>query len=207
MSVKNIRSQFGYTLVELSIGLTVVALVLAGILSGVSSINNSVNFNRSVQQLSDVIGKINKVAKLDTDTTGVTLFNFTRPEYNLFEDFRNLGGGNVATAAAPTIATASGHEILLGNNAGPWWSPSQGAKFWKMFINVRGSACGDYAAILQDYAEIIDIRDSSGNEERVKGRVVRENGQVEILTFNSTEVRRWCNMNNSAFLVLQFNTY
>ena len=200
MSAKNIRSQLGYTLVELSIGLTVVALVIAGILSGVSAINDSVNFNRSIKQLSDVIGKINKVAKLDSDTSGVTMWNYTRPNYNLFEDFRNLGGENVASAAAPNIATASGHNIFVTNNQ-TGWTGTDGPKNWKMFIQVTGSACGDYAAMLQDYAESIDIRNFFGSnplEYRIKER---------SQPFNSTTVRNACNNPATQFLVLQFNTY
>jgi prepilin-type N-terminal cleavage/methylation domain-containing protein len=200
MNTKNIRSQFGYTLVELSIGLTVVALVLAGILSGVSSINDSVNFNRSVQQLSDVIGKINKAAKRDTDTSGVTMFNYTRPNYNLFEDFRNLGGENVASGAAPGIATASGHNVFVTNNQ-TWWTGTNGPKNWKLFIETSGSACGDYASMLQDYAESIEIRNFYGSsplEYTVKARGA---------TFNSSTVRSACNSPSTQYLILQFNTY
>jgi hypothetical protein len=198
MNTKNIRSQFGYTLVELSIGLTVVALVIAGILSGVTSINDSVNFNRSIKQLSDVIGKINKVAKLDTDTSGVTMFNYTRSNYNLFEDFRNLGGENAASAAAPGIATASGHNVELSNNTAGWTSRS-GNKYWKLLIMVRGAACGDYAAMLQQYAEVIQVRTYYGMREiTVKSRTT---------PFSSTAVRDACNDPNAQYLMVEINTY
>jgi len=200
MRAINIRSQFGYTLIELSIGLTVVALVIAGVLGGVSSINDSVNFNRSVQQLSDVIGKINKVTKLDSDTSGVTMFNYTRPNYNLFEDFRNLGGGNAASSAAPGIATASGHNVFVTNNT-TGWTGTNGPKNWKLFIQASGSACGDYASMLQDYAESIEIRNyygSSSLEYAVKAK-----GE----SFNSSTVRNACSSPSTQFLVLQFNTY
>jgi hypothetical protein len=70
-----------------------------------------------------------------------------------------------------------------------------------LFIQTSGSACGDYAAMLQDYAESIEIRNYYGSSPLEYS--IKDKGG----SFNSSTVRSACNSASTQFLVLQMNTY
>lgn len=195
MTKNHSSGQQGYTLIELSIGLAVVSLVIASVLSGVKALMDSYSFNRTVTQISGVIEHINKMTRRDTDTRFITDFNLTRPDYNVFRDFQ-LTGGNEASKAAPTITAANRAIVQLANSAGPWWSPSSSDKHYKLFIqNISAGTCGDLASMLQDYAERMWVRTYSGTE-----TLVKDAGGA----FNSNTVRTACGDSQWA-LVLEMN--
>lgn len=193
------KMQTGYTLIELSIGVTVVALVIAGILSGSKSVMDSYRFNRTITQLSGAIEYINKVMKRETNTSFVTDFNLTRPNYNVFKDFQLEGG---SSTEAPNIRTASGFQVFTGNSNGPSWSPSAGPKYYSFFLaGVSVGQCGDLAAMLEGYADIIVVRyNFTGAETTVKSSTI---------PFDSTTVRNACAAQSGQVyaLKLQMNTY
>jgi len=195
MTKNHSSGQQGYTLIELSIGLAVVSLVIASVLSGVKALMDSYSFNRTVTQISGVIEHINKMTRRDTDTKFITDFNLTRPDYNVFKDFQ-LTGGNDVSKAAPTITAANRATVMLGNRVTPSWSIAASDKHYKVFIgNISVGTCGDLASMLQDYAERIYIRHYDGTEQLVKDAGA---------AFNSNTVRTGCG-DRLAYLVLEMN--
>lgn len=190
------KNQSGYTLIELSIGVTVVALVIAGVLSGAKQVMESYRFNRTITQLSGAIEYINKIMKRETNTSFVTDFNLTRPNYNVFKDFQLEGG---SPTVAPTIRTASGVQVFTGNSDGPSWSVSAGQKYYSFFLaGVSVGQCGDLAAMMEGYADIIVVRYNGGSETTVKSSTI---------PFDSTTVRNACATGSVYALKLQMNTY
>jgi prepilin-type N-terminal cleavage/methylation domain-containing protein len=58
MNTLNPKKQLGYTLIELSIGLAITSLVLAGVVAGVQKMMEQVNVNRTVTQITSAAEKI-----------------------------------------------------------------------------------------------------------------------------------------------------
>lgn len=184
--------QLGYTLVELTIGLAVVALVIATVLAGVRGLMESYNFNRTVTQISGAIEKINQVSVRDTDASFLTTFNLTRPGYNVFREFQ-LTGGNAASGAAPTVTAANGVTVSLANSWSGWTAPPSTRHYRLMIWDVNPGVCGDLAAMLQDYADQIVIRGTDWSETVVKS---------PNLPFDSGRVRGTCSNGKLAALFI-----
>lgn len=69
------KNQSGYTLIELSLGLVIVALVVAGLLTGVQKILNQITFNKSVDQMVTAIEKIKLMTRRNATSAYFTALN------------------------------------------------------------------------------------------------------------------------------------
>ena len=69
MNKNTIKNQLGYTLIELSIGLVVVALVIAGILGGVQNITKTVAINETINASGKAIARLKTLTARDPDTS------------------------------------------------------------------------------------------------------------------------------------------
>jgi prepilin-type N-terminal cleavage/methylation domain-containing protein len=148
-----IQTQSGYTLVELTIGITVAGLVLSATLMGVQRMMDSMAMNKTVTQISNSISKIKSITIRDKDNSFITTSNMLLPEYNVFEEF---------TVNSTGIRPANGSlRIFLGNSAEPFYWRAPPGKFDYWIENPSVSECVELAGRLEGLAETVYVRQNS----------------------------------------------
>jgi len=144
MNTQNPKKQLGYTLIELSIGLAITSLVLAGVVAGVQKMMEQVNVNRTVTQITSAAEKIRLIIKRDADTSFVTLPNMTSAVNNAFAATNVISPG----AAGVQVFTALGNPVSI-QGAGQT-SSNQHFRIW--LGSVTPSTCTELAAALEGSA-------------------------------------------------------
>ena len=145
MKMKNkIQTQSGYTLVELTIGITVASLVLSATLMGVQRMMDSLAMNKSVEQIAKAVSNIKKITIRDNDKSFITDFNMTRPTTNAFADFSVVSTG-VSTVV---IRNAKGDQVYLNGDASP-------KTFRIGIVNTNPADCLDYIYQLESLAAYV----------------------------------------------------
>ena len=153
MITKNSKTQLGYTLIELSIGLAITSLVLVGVVAGVQKLMEQVNLNRSVTQISTAAEKIKLIIKRDIDTSYVTLENVTNITNNAFATSNVINPG----VAGVQVFNALGNSISLG--AHPY---TGGSQYFRIALgNVSPSACAELAAGIEGGATEVWVSNGS----------------------------------------------
>lgn len=146
--------QRGYTLIEMSIGLTIVALVTVGVLSGVQRLMDTYALNKTVEQVADAVERIKRIIKNDTTTEFVTETNLLQKDYNAFVKF---------TVNGTTIQTATGGSLTLSNNTTPDWGATQNTQTFRVFLfKINEAQCAELAGQLEGIARGVIVRTGGG---------------------------------------------
>lgn len=146
------KSQRGYSLIELSITLAIIAVVIAGAVFGVQAILRANNVNKTIAQTNTAVNKI--IAKLIRDNTyaNATTNNLARAGQDVWDPSNIISGapqspfnGNIYVA--PLSATEGG----LNANEG----------FVYTITDVPLSVCTDVAAGVEALGTALRIRNEA----------------------------------------------
>lgn len=160
-----VKKQSGYTMVELTIGITVASLVLSATLMGVQKMMDSMAMNRTVSQITSSAAKIKSITSRDNDNSFITDFNMTRPNTNAFSDFAVVTSG-----ASVTIRTAKGLRLYTGNSSNIGWAPAAGGAF-RYFIEWPSiTECVDLAGQLEGAAQVVAVRRADASWGNIKNK-------------------------------------
>lgn len=136
-----VKKQSGYTMVELTIGITVASLVLSASLMGVQKMMDNMAMNKSVEQVAKAVSNIKKITMRDNDNSFITDFNMTRPTTNAFADFSVVSTG----VSSVMIRNAKGDQVYLH-------TPSAPMAFWPTILVSTTADCLDYIYQLESLA-------------------------------------------------------
>lgn len=147
------HSQRGYSLIELSIALAIIAVVIAGAVTGVQSILRSNNVNKTVLQTNNAVGKI--IAKMVRDSTyaDATLQKLTVTGYDIWPDSAVSGGGT-STAA---VYHPFGGKVLLASLSADSNGVTTGQGLVYTLTGIPVAACVDVALGLESLATAMSI--------------------------------------------------
>ena len=158
MSQKSMFSQAGYTLVELTIGLTVASLVIASVLVGARKMIERVNMNTSVRQISAAVENLRAFARRDPSGAIVdSISEITNTKYGIFTDLAVTSPGT----ANATIYAPSGFRVR------PVYAGSTGTQRFRMKLgeenggSVPQSICAELVAALEGQAAEVWVSPSN----------------------------------------------
>jgi hypothetical protein len=174
-------------LIELSIGLAITSLVLAGVVAGVQKMMEQVNVNRTVTQITTAAEKIRLIIKRDSDTSFVSLPNLTSAVNNAFATSNVINPG----AAGVQVFNALGNQVTVQGAGGT--STNQHFRIWLQ--NVTPSTCAELAGALEGAATTVWIWNNGW-------QVVKDN--TSSLIFDAANARRQCLTNAQNAIWLEF---
>lgn len=139
------HSQRGYSLVELSIVLAIIAVVIAGAITGVQSILRANNVNRTITTTNKAVGSIISKYIRDSDYSGISMQNLTNGGMDIWEakDITNAGAANAA------VINAFGGSVFVAPMAAAWNGLAVNQAFVYTLTNVPVAACVDVALGLE----------------------------------------------------------
>lgn len=146
------HSQRGYTLVELSIVLAIIAVVIAGSITGVQGILRSNSTVRTIAATNKAVGAISLKLMRDANYTNATNANLTNASMGIWES-KDVNGATVTNAyggqvfVAPLAATAYGVTALQG--------------YIYLITGVPTAACVDLVMGLEPLAVAIGVKNES----------------------------------------------
>lgn len=188
MNTQNPSKQLGYTLIELSIGLAVISMVLAGSVAGVQKIMEQVNLTRTVTQITTAAEKIRLIIKRDGDTSFVTLQNVTSPVNNAFATSNVLNPG----ATDAKVFNALGNEMSV-QGAGSSVSSNQN---FRIYLNtVSPSTCAELAGALEGIATSLWVYNNGWQLLK---------SEQSALAFTAANARSKCVTNGANYMWIEF---
>ena len=156
MKLKQKSNQFGYTLIELSIGLAITSLVIGGVILGVQKMQDQLAINKTVTQISSAVSNIRNIIRKDPNTAYATIENMTKPQANAFSLSNVVNPGT----AQARIFFANGIELGMGQiktdgsidntRAETQVTSSQHFRF---SFTVRSAYCADMANAIEGLTE------------------------------------------------------
>lgn len=141
------KRQAGYTLIELSISLAIIAVLLVGTLTGVQRLLRSNNTNNTVSQTQAALTNITKLYA----STGDAAINATGT-------LRDLGVWEAAAVKSignPAVRTPQnpfGGNILVAVNTAAVGTALTGSGFWYRLQGIPEEACASLATSFQNTA-------------------------------------------------------
>lgn len=210
MNILNKNFQRGYTLIELSIGLAVTSLVIAGVLMGVQRLMLELDVGRTIKQVSTAAESIRGVMRRDPDSGQITLQKMTASTVNAFY-LSNVS--NPGTASA-TVASALGNNIMLLNSKNvtadkpplSTTSPSDYAPvdirhFRIVLENVTPATCADLLGGLEGIAISVYARPQS------KGGTSYKTVKDGATSYSAASARSACNADENNALIFEIKIY
>lgn len=148
------HSQRGYSLVELSIVLAIIAVVIAGAITGVQSILRSNNVNRTIAATNKAVGSIVSKYVRDPNYANVTMANLVQPSMEIW-DRKDV----TSTAGSEAVVHAFGGRVIVAS-ATAWgaWVADQG--FVYTLANIPLAACADVALGIESLGAGMTINNS-----------------------------------------------
>jgi prepilin-type N-terminal cleavage/methylation domain-containing protein len=147
------QRQAGYTLVELSISVSIIAVLLAGSIVGVNRLLESNKVNNTVTQTATSLANISRV------TTSVGNSALTTANLAPLGIWEKSSVVNTGTVAAPVweIRNPFGGAIQVAANAAAVGTISANKGYWYRISNVPESSCSNLATALYSSAQGIYI--------------------------------------------------
>jgi prepilin-type N-terminal cleavage/methylation domain-containing protein len=157
------KSQRGYSLIELSIVLAIIAVIIAGAVFGVQAILRANNVNRTISQTNTAANKI--VAKLirDTNYANATTQNLTRLGQDVW-DTQYVSAGLVENPFNGSVFVAPLSAAEGGLN------PNEGYVYTLTGLPV--TVCSDVAAGIEGLGTALRIANEAGNAATAIARTV-----------------------------------
>ena len=139
------KRQAGYTLIELSISLAIIAVLLVGTLTGVQRLLRSNNTNNTVSQTQAALTNITKLYASTGDAT-ITTTNTLR-DLGVWEAAAVKVVGGLRTPQNPF-----GGNIVVGANAALVGTAAAGSGYWYRLQGIPEEACASLATSFQNTA-------------------------------------------------------
>lgn len=151
------KSQRGYSLIELSIVLAIIAVIIAGAIFGVQAILRANNVNKTISQTNIAVNKI--VAKLirDNDYAGATTQNLSAQGQEVW-DANVISGGGTADA---DVQHPFGNNIYVRPLNATEFNLDPNQAYIYTLTGVPVAACSDLAAGLEGLALAAAIRNGN----------------------------------------------
>lgn len=153
-------SQRGYSLIELSIVLAIIAVVIAGAITGVQSILRANNVNRTIASTNKAVGSI--VAKLvrDSDYDNATMDKLTVASMDIW-DPKDMARVSTTSGNTTTTSTAVRHpfggSVFVAPTAANWGGILAKQAFVYTLANVPVAACVDLVLGVESLAAGVSV--------------------------------------------------
>ncbi len=151
------KSQRGYSLIELSIVLAIIAVIIAGAIFGVQAILRANNVNKTISQTNIAVNKI--VAKLirDNNYAGATTQNLSAQGQEVWDANAITNGG----AANADIQHPFGNSIFVRPLSAAEFNLDPNQAYVYTLTGIPVAACSDLAAGLEGLALAASIRNGA----------------------------------------------
>lgn len=193
------NSQFGYTLIELTIGLAVTSLVIAGILMGVQKLMRDLDTTRTIKQVFTAADSIRRTVSRDADANEVTMQKMTANNINAFYLF-NVTSPDTADAKA---YTALGNNVVLLNSSTvstAYNVPTDTLHFRMALENVKPDVCAELMSGLEGAATRVWVKEQGvvGLGTEIKSKT---------MPFLGKTARDGCGNGSDRAIVLEYKIY
>lgn len=147
------HSQRGYSLIELSIVLAIIAVVIGGAITGVQAILQSNNVNKLITNTNRAVGAI--TAKLIRDTTyaGATTVNLSSRAMGVWDE-RTVTNAGLAGA---TVTNEFGGAVHVAPLAAPIFGLGANQAYIYTLTGIPTSACTDLVLGLESLALAVGV--------------------------------------------------
>ena len=200
MHISKKRRQGGYTIVELAIAVSIVAVLIVAGLTGVQSILTGNKVSKQLQTTAKLSARISSAFGGNTATTGITLAQMANLNgWDPSQVVRNGTGGvtNVISAFGTQEFVATNTEVV-----GP--APVNSSIVYTI-TNVPRAGCADFASGLANIAYAIAVFDGSAAGVTAPRAQAAEDWTDAVTTvkrpennINLAAVAARCNTNNTA---------
>lgn len=189
----NLRTQSGYSLVELSISLAIIGVITAGAITGVQSILRTNNVNNVVKQTNLAVGHlIAKTLRL-SDTTTITTANMV-----------GLGVWEPSEVSSGTPNHAFSSAIAVGGiSASVSNYPANQTSYYQL-QNVPKAACTDIATGLADLGVGMIVTPNTTTAPQGTDFLTTGPNVVKVVdgTLNAANLAAKCNVSNPSIALL-----
>lgn len=189
------KKQAGYSLVELSVALAIVAVILVGGLMGTRQILLTNNVNNQLKDSAQVIAKITRQFQNAMDTSGATTANLVPLSYWPKERFTNTS----TASGTSTIVKTEVRGVIAGSNEYIFPNEEDEGKLAKntgfvyYFQKVPSAACADMVLGLDNMAYAIYAGNSSGMTPAGKKSTLTEVKAADAATVSAAKMATGCN--------------
>ena len=189
------KKQAGYSLVELSVALAIVAVILVGGLMGTRQILLTNNVNNQLKDAAQVIAKVTRQFQNAVDTSKASNENLVPLSYWPKERFTNsLNRSGVFTGEVRGVIPGSYEYIFSNAEKIGVLEPNKG--FLYTFYGVPASACADLVAGLDNLSFAIYAGKSTGTKPTTgntpSGETMFEVKTADSNTFDATNLGKAC---------------
>jgi prepilin-type N-terminal cleavage/methylation domain-containing protein len=174
----NPQRQAGYTLIELSITLSIIAVLLVGTLTGVQRLLEANNTNNAIATTQAAFSNITKLQKA-TNTTGAAIY-----DTKILADLGVWDAALVTRTTVGTVTTASvknpyNGAITVWTNSQAVGTASASTGYWYRIAGVPKGACASLATSFTNSVEGIYITATPVNATTTTGTVYKTPGSVD----------------------------
>lgn len=146
------HSQRGYSLIELSIVLAIIAVVIGGAITGVQAILQSNNVNKLISETNRAVGSITAKLLRDPNYANATMINLANPSMGVWER-RYVSG----TAAAPIVTHDFGDRVFVAPLNSAVLNVGANQAYIYTLTGIPTSACTDLVLGLESLALAVSV--------------------------------------------------
>lgn len=192
------KKQAGYSLVELSVALAIVAVILVGGLMGTRQILLTNNVNNQLKDSAQVIAKITRQFQNALDTSGATNDNLIPLSYWPQERFTNTEtkSGTNTTIKKEVRGVIAGTKEHIFSNSEEIGKLGVNSGFVYYFEDVPSAACADLVSGLDNLAYAIYAGSASSAMPTGAKPKTNEVKAPDAATISPTELGKGCSSVN-----------
>ena len=148
------QRQAGYTLIELSISLSIIAVLLVGTLTGVNRLLRSNDANNTISSTQSAVTYISKLYKASSDNT---IYGTTKMAQMGVWDNSAVTFTGTGAAQTAAVKNAFGGNIEVGGNLAAVGTAAIGTGYWYRLSGVPADSCATLATSFVNTADGIYI--------------------------------------------------